>query len=445
MVYRGDHSLSAREVALSVLSSDRQGSIDERLSRELEQANLSSRDRQLTTELVYGTIRWRGRLDYYLRRWFQGDFRRADLGLKYILRLGLYQLLYLDRIPDHAAVDSSVELAKEQLGEKPGRLVNAILRRAIREKDALPEPDPKNRLESLAIRTSHPNWLVKRWVVRFGWSGAEAFCQANNRTPGLWVRWNPLKTDLESFLALLAEQGMAAEISPVSPWHVLLKDRVNTSDWQPLQDGLCTVQDISAGLPVQLLDPQPGEVILDFCAAPGGKTSQIAELTGDKGSVVAQDISPVRIRKVREHIERMGLSSIRCLAGDGSTLIPTFFDRVLLDVPCTGLGVIRRRPDIRWNRKENDIRRVISVQRSILDTASGLVKPGGVMVYSTCTTEPEENWELVDGFLDDHSEWVRDDAAGWVHRDVVNPRGEIETIPHIHDMDGSYAVRLVRN
>lgn len=444
MVYRGDHPLSAREVALAVLLSDRHVSIDERISRALEGISLSSRDRQLTTELVYGTLRWRGRLDYYLRRWFQGDFRRADRSLQNILRLGLYQLLYLDRVPDHAAVDSSVTLAKGRLGEKPARLVNAILRRAIREKDKLPEPDARNLLESLAIRTSHPHWLVKRWVERFGWDGAETYCQMNNRAPGLWVRWNRLQTDLDSFLALLDEQGMAAETPPVSPWHVLLKDRVHVGDWQPLRDGLCTVQDVSAGFPVQLLDPQPGEVILDYCAAPGGKTTQIAESIGDQGVVVAQDVSPVRMRKVGEHVERMGLSSVQCLSGDGCCFHSESFDRILLDVPCSGLGVIQRRPDIRWNRTLEEIKHIISVQRTILERASELVKPSGVMVYSTCTTEPEENWELVDGFLSDHSEWIRDDARQWVDGGVVNPRGEVETIPHIHNMDGSYAVRLVR-
>jgi 16S rRNA (cytosine967-C5)-methyltransferase len=442
---REDVPSSARRVVLNVLSSAHRAHADDLLSVELSRSALSAKDRQLITELVWGTLRWQGRLDYYLRRWFRGDFRQADRTLKNVLRLGLYQLLYLDRIPDHAAVDTSVELAKQHLGAKPARLVNAVLRRAIREKDSLPQPDSRNQLETLSVTTSHPAWLVLRWAARFGWKDAEALCKANNAYPDLWVRWNPLKTDLESFLKIAGESGVEAVPSEVSFGHVKLLGGVNLGEWQPFLDGLCTVQDASAGFPVQLLDPQPGELILDFCAAPGGKATQIAEAINDQGTVVAQDVSPGRTGKVQEHISRLGLTSIRCLVGNGSCLREQVFDRVLLDVPCTGFGVLRRRPDIRWRRTADDIRYLVSIQYSILETAAKLVKPSGVMVYSTCTTEPEENWELIDRFLMDHPSWRRYNAERWVDQSVVNPRGEVETYPHIHNMDGSYAVRLVQS
>jgi 16S rRNA (cytosine967-C5)-methyltransferase len=438
-------SASARGVALAVLSASESGHVDELLSRELGRSNLSAKDRQLVTELAQGTLRWRGRLDFFLRRWFKGDYRRADTRLKNILRLGLYQVLYLDRIPDHAAVDTSVDLAKQLPGAKAASLVNAILRRAIRERDSLPEPDSRNRLESLSIAMSHPEWLVKRWADRFGWKDTEAFCRVNNSTPDLWVRWNPLKTDQDSFLAILHESRITAEPSAISPHHVLIHDNLNVAEWKPFRDGLCTVQDVSAGLPVMLLDPQPGETILDFCAAPGGKATQIEETMGDQGFVIAQDVSPDRIVKVRQNIERLGLSSICCLVGDGSTLRGHRFDRILLDVPCSGLGVLRSRPDIRWKRSPEDIRFMASIQRTILETAADLAKREAVIVYSTCTTEPEENWEQIDRFLLDHPQWWRDKSEQWVSPTVVNPRGEIETYPHIHNMDGSFAVRLVRS
>jgi 16S rRNA (cytosine967-C5)-methyltransferase len=434
---------SAREVALTVLSTMDSGHTDEIFSLTCERSSLSARDRQLSTELVQGTLRHRGIIDFYLEHWFQGDFHRAKSELKNILRLGLHQLLYLDRIPDHAAVNSSVELAKHHLGPKPAKLVNAVLRRAIREKDALPELKIRNRAETLAISTSHPLWLIRRWVSRFGWDGAEALCQNNNLLPSLWLRWNPLKTNRESFLKLLQESKVEAIPSEVSPSHVLLQGRLSLQDWLPLQDGYCTVQDISAGLPVQLLDPQPGELILDFCAAPGGKTTQIAETMGDDGLVIAQDVSFGRISLVSENISRLNLKSIRRAVGNGTGLKERLFDRILLDVPCSGLGVLQRRPDIRWRRKPRDIQTLNKLQRNILEQAIHLIKPNGVIVYSTCTIEPEENSELIDRFLSDYPSWQRDDANIWVDQSVVNPKGDVETYPHIHNMDGSYAVRLI--
>jgi len=444
MISDGNPS-SARDVALSVLSGSERGHTDELLSAELDSASLSVKDRQFATELVQGTLRWRGLLDFHLRRWFQGDYRRADLYLKNVLRLGLYQLLYLDRVPDHAAVDSSVELAKQRVGLKAARLVNAILRRAVREKDSLPEPDSRNRLDWVSISTSHPQWLVRRWVSRFGWQETEALCRCNNAVPDLWLRWNPLKTDRQSFLAILKESGTEVEESDISPRHVLIRDNLDDPILRLLQDGLCTVQDVSAGLPVALLDPQPGEIILDFCSAPGGKATQIAETLADNGVIVAQDVSGDRVTKVVENVIRLGLTSIRCVVGNGLGLRNHTFDRILLDVPCSGLGVLGRRPDIRWKRNLSEIRFLATVQRSILETAANLVKTDGVIVYSTCTTEPEENWEQIDQFLLDHPQWRRDNAEHWVNPSVVNPRGEIETYPHIHHMVGSYAVRLVRN
>jgi len=440
-----DAKLSSRDLALSVLLGSERAHTDELLSAELGRSSLSAKDRQLATELVQGTLRWRGVLDFHLRRWFRGDYRRADPRLKIILRLGLYQLLYLDRVPDHAAVDSSVEMAKQQVGLKAARLVNAILRRAVQEKDSLPEPDQRNRLERISISTSHPSWLVRRWASRFGWQDTEALCRSNNTAPDLWLRWNPLKTDRQSFFAILEESGTEAGESDISSGHVLIKDNLDVSRLQLHHDGLCTVQDVSAGLPVCLLDPQPGEVILDFCAAPGGKTTQIAETMEDSGLVVAQDVSRDRIGRVRENLDRLGLTSVRCVVGDGFGLRTRAFDRILLDVPCSGLGVLRRRPDIRWKRTPNEIRFLVSIQSSILEASAPLVKDDGVIVYCTCTTEPEENWQQIDQFLSHHPEWRRDNAERWVSPVVVNPRGEIETYPHMHHMDGAYAVRLVRN
>ena len=435
--------ISAREVALTVLSTMNSSHTDEIFSLTFERSSLSEQDRQLTTELVQGTLRHRGIIDFYLSHWFQGDFRGAHPELKNILRLGIYQLLYLDRIPDHAAVNSSVELAKHHLGQKPAKLVNAVLRRAIREKDALPDLKVRNKTETLATSTSHPLWLVRRWVTRFGWDEAEVLCRANNNLPSLWVRWNPLKTNRESFLELLCESKIEAVISEVSSSHVLLRGRLNLQNWLPLQEGYCTVQDVSAGLPVQLLDPQPGEQILDFCAAPGGKTTQIAETIGDHGLVIAQDVSFGRISMVKENLNRLHLNSIRCVEGNGTSLKEQLFDRILIDVPCSGLGVLQRRPDIRWRRKPRDFQTLNRIQRNILEQAIHLIKPNGVIVYSTCTIEPEENSELIDRFLQDHPSWQRDNANKWVDHRVVNPKSEIETYPHLHNMDGSYAVRLI--
>jgi len=417
--------------------------IDHLLSRELSRTELSPVDRNLVTELVYGVIRWQGRLDWILAQLSHGDYRRTPVALKVILRLGLYQILFLERIPAYAAVSEAVLLARQQ-SPAWGRLVNGLLRTYLRQPERvvypLLEDDP---VTAISVRESHPQWLVRRWLQRFGVEETRKLCEANNRRPALSLRINTLRASRDEILEELRSLGLDAR-EGFLPDFIRLEHGGDPSRLPAFAAGKLTVQDESAALPVLALDAQPDDTILDLCAAPGGKSTYVAERCKEKATVVAVDRDPGRARSMRESIERLQCRRVFVVVADARRFGARPADRVLVDAPCSGLGVLAKRADLRWKRKEKDLAELAELQAEMLEAAAALVRPAGVLVYSTCTIEPVENEEVVEHFLRAHPNFELEPATNWVAEEFTDSRGYIQTWPHVHGMDGSFAARLRR-
>jgi 16S rRNA (cytosine967-C5)-methyltransferase len=434
-----------RGTAVKILNRvDRSDSyLDRMMDAELRSAEMNELDKGLMTEIVTGVIRWRNKLDWLLTGFFHGNFTKAETNIKNCLRVALYQILLLDRVPHSAAVNEAVEFIKRLRGQKVADLVNAVLRNIIRNIENLRYPEmQEDPVQHLAVVESHPAWLVKRWVERFGFDETRALLAANNRRPDLTLRVNRLKIDFTYFLNLLEQHQIVFTKSAYLDCFVRVQHMANIGDSEMFQQGFFGVQDESAGLAVKLLDPKPGDRVLDLCAAPGGKTTYIGELMRNIGEIMSVDRYETRLNLVRSACQRHGIANAHFIAGDASEIHLPPADRVLADAPCSGLGVLAKKPDAKWKREPEDLPTLTRIQHGILENAASLVKPGGVLVYSTCTTEPEENIDLVRAFLAVHPEFSIDPAQQFIHSDLVHPDGYVETWPHKHGMDGSFAVRL---
>lgn len=442
----GTTASSARVVAADALEEleKTEEYADEVLSRYLGTSHLRGSDRALAADLYWGTIRWRGRLDSILTPVFHGDYRRADPVARILLRMGAYQLYGQDRIPDHAAVSQTVELAIQRLGKKAGGLTNAILRRLARERERwVTPPEGADDLARLAFLYSMPRWIVRELVERFGADEAERALDFSNHRPPLSVFLMDIEGG-EAFENDLDENGIKWEASPFLDGYYRLHAPSFPVIQPWLDEGRMTVQDESAGLAAALLDPSPGDRVLDLCAAPGGKTLAIWRKLGGKGSVTAVDIDSIRLQRLQENVRRVGADDIQVIEADATKFTEEKYDRVIADVPCSATGLLRKQPDLRWRRKSHHIGLQHAIQHEILDHAADLVKPGGVLVYSTCSILPSENIEIVQAFLKTHPDFLREDARGFLPESVVGEHGDLETFTHIHETDGAYATRLRR-
>lgn len=399
------------------------------------------------TEYVAGVTRWRRWLDFLLAQVYRGRYDNIAPRLRQILRLGLYELLFTDT-PPYAALHEAVELARKLVRPQASAVVNAMLRTLLRQRDFLPQPQTGDRAEDLAIRYSHPTWMVRRWLARYGWADTVALLQYNNERPWFGVRVRTDRIARHVVLHRLVDRGVEAKPSALLDDFIrvrrlgpLLKDRL-------MDHGLLAVQDESAALAVRLLDPHPEETIVDGCAAPGSKTTYIATRMRDHGRVLAFDVHSRRAELIRKAAFQQGLTSIQVEVLDLRQALDRYpglqADRVLLDVPCSGLGVLAKRADLRWHRHPEDLDQLVRLQDELLETAARLVRPGGVLVYSTCTIEPEENSERVQAFLARHPAFVVERAAAWVPAQIVTDEGFLATWPPRDQMDGAFAVRLRR-
>jgi 16S rRNA (cytosine967-C5)-methyltransferase len=419
------------------------------LDHSLKTAAPSDRDRALLTELAYGTLRWRGKIDARLNLYLRSSLEETDPFIRNLLRVTFYQLLFLSKIPDYAAVNEAVQLAKAHGGDKVAGFVNAVLRNLLREKYKTAEPQPSNNWQTtLATEHSHPQWLIKRWLDYFGCDDTVALMKANNEIAPLVLRVNSCRSSREALLALLSKSGVSAVTTRWSPVGISVKSRSPVDQLPGFQEGLFQVQGEASQLVSYLLSPQRDERILDACAAPGGKTTHIAELMGDAGELIAMDKSAKGIEKIRENVARLGLASVSVAKTDVRHQLPVEFrspyDRILVDAPCSGLGTLRSHPEIKWHRNETDIKRLSHLQKNIVDRVVHYLKLGGVLVYSTCTLSRDENENIVENFLDYHKEFVLDDAAGYLPGEASSlVRGShYMTLPHRHNTDGFFAARM---
>lgn len=418
--------------------------LEKLLDNEMRNTELNGQDKALLYEIVHGVIRWMGRLDWILNGFYKGQFSKAIPNLKNGLRVALYQILFLDKIPDYAVVNEAVEFVKKLQGQKPADLTNAILRNIIRSKNAIRYPDPnEDLLGYISAYYSHPSWMVKRYLARFGRENTEKLLAANNEKPYLTLKINALKTKPEEFKELLNSVNLRFNSGRYLSEFFQLQNLTNITAWEYYNQGYFNVQDESAGLACRLLDPQPGMRILDMCSAPGGKTAYIAGLIHDEGEIVALDRYDSRLNIMRKNMQRLGIKSVKTIEIDALEYNNGKFDRVLADVPCLGSGTLSKKPDIKWKKDLLDLKRITDIQYELLIKASTLVKPGGVLVYSTCSIEPEENGEIVKKFLNNNPAFKLKDASDQFPKELLDETGCVQTLPHIHHMDGAFAARLV--
>jgi 16S rRNA (cytosine967-C5)-methyltransferase len=418
--------------------------LDKVLEVELRAQDLNDADKGLMSEIVHGVLRWQGRLDWVLNGFSHGNFSKSEINVKNTLRVALYQILFLDRVPHAAAVNEGVEFIKRIRGDKPAGLVNAVLRNIIRNIDGIRYPDPADDLgQYLSVFYSHPQWIVRRWVERFGGEEAKKLLIRNNERPELSLRINRLKTTPAQFLSMLEQLGIEGHQSPYLENFIKVKSLSRIGQMELFRGGYFTIQDESAALPCLLLDPQPGERVIDLCAAPGGKTTNLAEMMKNQGEIIAVDKYEGKLHLIKGSLDRLGLRNVTLMAADARETSIPHADRVLLDAPCTGLGVLSKKPDIRWKRDVSDIIHLSKMQQELIANAATLVKPGGVLVYSTCTLEPEENDEIVKGFLESNRDFTLDDPTPFVKKDLVSD-GYVRSYPHVHSMDGAFAARLIK-
>jgi 16S rRNA (cytosine967-C5)-methyltransferase len=423
-----------RQIAASILNRRRTDGefVEDLLESALANAPLSSADRGLCQEIVYGVVRWQATLDWLIARKTNGREQKA--ALQNLLRLGLYQIFWLDRIPDHAAVHETVELAKQNgFGPQAG-FVNAVLRGYLREADETRRLLAGLKISQPALGWSHPEWLVEKWQNRFGSERTRQLLEWNNLPPKTFARVNTLKTDAGRLVEKWREENvdydfarrnwleenLVFELKSHPPLHSLASFR----------NGGFYVQDPGTLLAGCELGAQPGETILDLCAAPGGKTTFIAQLMNNEGKIVAGDISDDRLKLVQENCVRLGVTCVETTLALNSqfAIRNSQFDRVLVDAPCSNTGVMRRRVDLRWRISSEEISRLRQTQLDLLKLAATRLKPGGVLVYSTCSLEPEENSEAVEEFLREHQNFKRE--------------AERQLLPFADNVDGAYVARL---
>ncbi|MBO5993353.1 MAG: 16S rRNA (cytosine(967)-C(5))-methyltransferase RsmB [Acidaminococcaceae bacterium] len=408
------------------------------LNRVLRQAKLEEQDRRFATELVNGAVKARGTLDFILGQMVDRPLQKLEPVIRHILHLGLFQIFYLDRIPDSAACNESVNLSKKFSHKGTDKFVNGVLRNSIRQKVALCERIQ----EDVSLRLSHPRWLVERWRKQFGEEETEALCRWDNEPASLCLRVNTLMTARDAFLQDLREFGCEGEVSLWCPDGIVITRSPGLPALLQTFPHSFYVQDESSMLPAMLLHPKAGEQILDMCAAPGGKTTHIAALMENKGRVTACDIYPHKLKLIEENAKRLKLDNIKTEIQDGTVLREEWtgkFDRVLVDAPCSGLGVLRRRAEARWTKREKDLREFPVLQQRILENASRYVKTGGFLVYSTCTLEENENGKQIDNFLQNHREWKQ---AGFVHPRSKEMVKELQLYPQRDGVDGFYLTLL---
>ena len=456
--------MDARKTALLSLTEWESGdrNIDVVLDRRLTGAELDARDTALAQNLTYGVIRWKGRLDWVLNQYVKGGLGSLPIPIRNALRLGLYQIDYLDRIPPRAAVNESVELAKEFGHKGTAGLVNAVLRNILTSlRPDFPEME-KDPAGHISVVYSHPRVLVERWIDRYGVEMTVIFCEYNNEVPRLVARANGLAATTPALARALKKEGRETRPGRYFDECLEILTGGDVSGLDSFATGMMQIQDESTLLAVRLLDPSPGEDIIDMCAAPGGKTTYIAERMLGEGTIKAFDISEARAEKLVSNIRRLSIGNCSVIKSDAMSEAEGPADGVLVDAPCTGTGTLGRRVDSRWKfdlhareRVRSDIdelkrmhprqifARQVGRQLRLLLKAATLVEVGGRIVYSTCSMEPEENEQVVARFLEKRSDFALEDAADFVPGMFVDG-GFVRVLPQKHAIDGAFAARLVK-
>ena len=401
--------------------------------------DLDARDRRWLRELVYGMLRHRGFIDAILAERVTGGIARIEADLLDLLRLGVYQLLHMGSVPAYAAIAQTVELAKVRHGIGASKLTNAVLRRVDRERDSLSPVLPSDSVEALAVRYSHPAWLVRRWLSRWGTVETETLLTKNNGEAPVVLR--PYGIVREQLEAMLESAGVHVEDAPLVRDSIQISGGITLNELGAFKQGLFFIQDPGSTLVTQYAAIPSGSIVADLCAAPGGKSLELAR---DARTVVAADRSPARLGRLVANRERLEANNILVMAADARFPAIRPVDAVLIDAPCTGTGTFRRHPDARWRLRVSDLAVMAALQTSLLRAAATVVSPGGLLIYSTCSLEPEENEEQVERFLAENAGWqLEAPPVGTVPSETIDG-GYLRVLPHVHGSDGAFAARLRR-
>jgi len=442
--------ISVRDAAIRVLSEiDNEGKFSNKLLQQYSESELSKEDIRLLRELVYGVVENRMYIDKIIRSASSVKMKKIHPMILQILRLGVYQIGFMDRIPAHASINEAVKLAKKYGHKGTVGYVNGVLRRIEREREQHFSNDEPSSADDLAIRYSHPDYLVRLWIEQFGFEFAKKLIVANNSRPLLSLRVNTLKTDREDLMGMLKKYNLELIKGELSEDCVRVVNPENITETKEFKDGLFTIQDESSMMVTEIAGPIEGNTVLDVCSAPGGKATHIAQRMNNRGRVIARDLYAQKINLVMENAERLGIEIIKGQVHDATEFDESLKDMVdicIVDAPCSGFGLLRRKPDIKFNRKSEDVESLIDIQSSILNVSSGYVKSGGKLIYSTCTLNIEENLNQVRKFLERNSQFKLK-AIELPHGKIISETqesGYIELYPHIHGTDGFFIANMVR-
>lgn len=452
-----------RETILTILVKidSKQGYINILLNKSLDKNKISTRDAAFINEITHGVIRNRNKVDWALSQFSTKSLSETPILIRNILRMGVYQLLFLDKVPDYAVCNESVQLAKKYGNPGIAKFVNSILRNIIRNRENIRWPD-KEKETALHISTiySHPLYIVERWLKRFGFADTVKICQANNKIPPLVIRTNTLKISRSDLKKILEKENIKVREGIFTEEALYIKGLPNITKFPAYREGLFQIQDEASILVSHLLDPSPGESVIDVCSAPGGKTTHLAQLMTNKGSIMAMDSNKSRLIMVKNNCRRLGIDIVKTQQNNGTILDNNYLraaDKVLVDVPCTGVGVIRRKPDLRWQTYDSKrFKQLSELQGKILDTTSNYLKIGGRLVYSTCSTETEENEEAVSRFSETHPDFELEDPGGFLKERKLEAyvsaqykkRKFIQILPGLSnsdlDLDGFFMAKMIR-
>ncbi|MHB8170057.1 MAG: 16S rRNA (cytosine(967)-C(5))-methyltransferase RsmB [Thermincolia bacterium] len=445
-----------REQALLVLHAvEQEGAYANlELNKVLEKSQPSKLDRGFITELVYGTLRSLHHLDWVLGRFLSRPLDTLTPWIRNILRLTVYQLFYLDKVPPSAAVNEAVNLAKNYGHGGTVKFVNGVLRNLLRNKEKIEYPDlAKEPALYISVVYSHPLWMVEKWLAQYGQEATIELCRANNEASPTTIRTNTLRTNRAALAAKLAEEGLEVRETLYIPEGLTVSGFASLGNLPAFKEGLFQVQDESSMAVGHICRPQEGSLVIDVCSAPGGKTTHLAQLMNNRGTIIALDIHSHKLGLIRDNCQRLGITCVQAHNMDARQLPDQWkeqADLVLVDVPCSGLGVLRRRPDARWRKEAQDLPAIQKLQLEILMAAAQCVKPGGTLVYSTCTITPEENTQVIEKFLAAHPEFAKEDLTPSLPEPLrqldlpSTKEGYLQLLPHLHGMDGFFIAKIVK-
>ncbi|MCX7695567.1 MAG: 16S rRNA (cytosine(967)-C(5))-methyltransferase RsmB [Caloramator sp.] len=436
----------ARYVAVKTLCDIEEGAFSNiKLNHYFKKYDMKPLDRAFTSEIVYGTLRNLIKIDYFINKFSNVKTNKMTKWVLNSIRIAVYQIFYMDKVPEYAAINESVEIVKQREKRASG-FVNGVLRSILRNKEQFDKINVKDKIKGLSIQYSHPEWMVKMFIDEFGVEFTEELLKANNTTPKLSIRVNTLKVSKQELKAILIDKGIKVYDGLVEE-ALILEEFSNIEKSEEFNKGLFIIQDESSMLPSKVLDVKEDMKVLDLCSAPGGKTTHIAQLMNNKGQIVAFDIHEHKLKLIKDNSNRLGIDIIDAKLKDAEIFMEEYIDyadRVLVDAPCSGLGLLRKKPEIKYNIKREDIEKLVLIQKNILNNAAKYVKKDGYIVYSTCTITSKENEKVIEEFLKENNNFILEDVRDFVPDILKTDKKYLKIFPNIHKMDGFFIAKLKR-